>query len=67
MSVEEVTERVKQSPLMSGSVPSDLEKRVKGILYTSEHFKFTGKGTFTNNRPALEGKLFSRLLSQVAA
>lgn len=63
--LREILEEVKNSPLIHDNVPSDLDRRLRGILQTSEQFKNVGASTFTNKSQTLEGKLFERLLASV--
>lgn len=62
MSLQEITDEVKKSPLLGDNVPDDLPRRVRGILQTSHQFKSVGPNTFTTSSEKLRGRLFERLL-----
>lgn len=64
--LREIVEEVKNSPLLRDNVPTDLERRLRGVLQTSEQFRNVGSNTFANKNPKLEGRLFERLVSAAA-
>lgn len=62
LSLDEITEEVKKSPLVAGEIPDDLSRRVRGVLQSSHQFKHVGPNTFTTSSEKLRGRLFERLL-----
>ena len=67
MPCEKLIEGVKSSPLLKGNVPTDIEKRVRGLLAASSQFRSVGNDKYTTTAPKLKGRLFERLGASVAA
>jgi hypothetical protein len=65
MHVKDIVEGVKSSPIIDEHV-ENLDKKVRGILNTSDHFENIGKGTFKLAQNELRGKLFERLTATAA-
>lgn len=62
MNVDDLVEKVKESPLVDAGIP-DIDKKIRNVVYSSKHLKVVGRGVVAPAVKKLEGTLFENLTS----